>query len=450
MSTRSLRCNSCNAPLSVEDDGAKTFRCSFCGVVNQLAPSVRTVVVIQPPGQAPLGARRAIAPVVVLVSAVAVAVTGAVLSLLLRSPSHRVVVTQSVAVPPPTPRPPPVSARDVPSRPNVPMGPDNLYWLDQYISPVPVDANGDGVEDIAGGFILNENGRLNAYAGVIDGATWRVLWKAGPWGDRKKATRSTGVAVKEGRLLAVNVLGDAIVYDLKTGEQLLAFTFDEEYPARWICAPSTGNSVYLGASWSRGTLVNMKTLTREPASAPKECSSDERRPGDTGDVSKRRAKNETKAAPKFERYDASSWLHDGVRGVMLGAPRGSDALELVGFDPLRHVETWRQPVAALAPRSVGQKVTPLELAEGRYFFAYNAHAQEARTGELELHIVAVDPSTGERLWDAVSPGNSVYNLSVSPTRLYVVTLEWDPMPVNVFDLKSGSLIARLGGASSRY
>jgi hypothetical protein len=59
------------------------------------------------------------------------------------------------------------------------------------------------------------------------------------------------------------------------------------------------------------------------------------------------------------------------------------------------------------------------------------------------------PTTRRRNWDALSPGGTVENWSVSPTRLYLVTLEWDAMPVNVFDLRTGTLLARLG-AASRY
>lgn len=356
------------------------------------------------------------------------------------------------SAPPPMPAfevpvglPPPVAKalrREGKPKLQVPMGPENFYWLDQYISPVGVDANGDGIEDVAGGFILFENNSLNAYVGVVDGKTFEILWKHGPYGDRAKATRSTGVAVKEGRLLAVNVLGDARVFDLTTGEELLTFPFDEENPARYICAPEGGPDVYLGNGWSTGQLLNLKTLKLQKARAPKECAADTRRPADTGDVADRQARNETRSAPKLERFDATCWFHDGVHGVMMGTARGSDLVELVGFDPVKRVETWRQPVAAIAPAAVGRKPQALDLANGLFFFTWGEDG--------EHHVAAVDVKTGSKRWDAVSPGARPANVTVSKERLYLVTLEWDAMPVNVFDLKSGVLIARLGGTGSRY
>lgn len=434
---RSLKCSSCSAPLKVDDPTAGTFQCSHCGMVNQLGPA---------PIQAPHRPRgKAPAPVAVSVGlggVIALMGLGVAVSMVSR-PRRPPPLPTPVLEPTPEPPPAPVARkpRGKPKR-DVPMGPENLYWLDQYISPVGVDATGDGVEDIAGAFVLFEHQSLNAYVGVIDGKTFEIVWKAGPYGDRKKATRSTGVAVKEGRLLAVNVLGDAQVHDLKTGEKLAGFTFDERDPARWICAPAEGSSVYLGTTWGGGTLTDLKTLKTTKARAPAGCGSDERRPLDTGDVWRRQAKNETRAAPKLERFDATCWFHDGTRGVMMGSARGSDAVELVGFDPVKHVETWRQPVAALTPGAVGQKPTPLELAQGKFFYTWGEDG--------DRHVAAIDAATGAKVWDAVSPGAGVANVTVSASRLYLVTLEWDAMPVNVFDLQSGALIARLGGLSSRY
>jgi outer membrane protein assembly factor BamB len=311
--------------------------------------------------------------------------------------------------------------------------------MDQYVSPVPVDANGDGVEDIAGAFILDERNSLNAYVGVIDGRTWSVLWKDGPFGNREKATRSTGVGVREGRMLAVNALGDGTVYDLATGAKKLSFSFDAKYPAMSVCAPAEGPYVYL--HFNPSLRVDLKALLVKPMPTPRECERERRHRDDTGDVWRRMAINHPGDAPKLERFDGQSWLHDGSHGVVLGTPRGSDAAELVGFDPVTHLETWRKPLAALAPGAVGHKAQGLELAEGRFFFTYSAD---------EEHVVSVDAATGERQWEAVSPGASVMNLTVSPTRLYLVTLEWQALPVNVLDIRTGGLIARLGGAASRY
>ncbi len=324
----------------------------------------------------------------------------------------------------------------------VPMGPENFYWLDQYVSPVGVDANGDGVEDVAGAFILVEHGTLNAYVGVVDGKTWEIVWKDGPYGDRKKAMRGTGVAVKGGRLMAVNVLGDAHIFDLKTGEKLSTFQFDDQDAARWICATAGGDTVYLGNSWSTGQLIDLKTLTRTKAPAPKECRGEQRRAMDTGDVSKKQAMNETQAAPKIERFDGKSWFHDRKWGVMIGAPRGSELIELVGFDPVKRSELWRKALAELVPEAVEGKPQAIDLVNGVFFLAYGDDGGH--------HVVAIDAATGEKKWDAVSPGARFTNVTVSAQRLYLVTLEWDAMPVNVLDLQSGTLIARLGGTASRY
>ncbi len=378
-----------------------------------------------------------------LAAVAALVLAGGVLSFALFSappPRPPGVVTVPAYVPPPRP----VQAPKPEGKPkrDLPMGPENLYWLDQYISPVGVDATGDGVEDIAGAFILVENGAMHAYVGVIDGKTFELVWKAGPYGDRKKATRSTGVAVKAGRMLAVNVLGDGIVHDLKTGEQLLKFTFDEEDPARWICAPEEGTSVFFGTSWGGGVLTDLQTLKQTKARAPAVCKGDQRRPLDTGDVWQKQAKNETGRAPKLERFDASCWFHDGKHGVMMGSARGTDAIELIGFDPVKRVETWRQPLAKLSPGAIGKKASAIDLGEGKFFYTWGEDG--------DRHVVAIDAATGEKAWESASPGYSITNFTISKTRFYAVTLEWDAVPVNVYDLQTGALLARLAGTHSRF
>lgn len=342
-----------------------------------------------------------------------------------------------VVEPPEPPRPPPAPEKP---KPGVPMGPANFYWLDQYVSPVGIDANGDGVEDVAAAFILVEHGVLNAYVGVVDGKTWEIVWKDGPYGDREKARRSTGLAVQGGRLMAVNVLGDAHIFDLKTGEKLSTFQFDAEDAARWICA--TPGGVYFGNTWSTGQRVDLKTLKRTKVSAPKECRGEQRRTMDTGDLSKKQALNETQAAPKIERFDGKSWFHDGKRGVMLGAARGSELIELIGFDPTKRTEVWRKALAELVPAAVEGKPQAIDLVGGVFFLAYGHDGDH--------HVVAIDAATGEKKWDSVSPGSRFVNVTVAAQRLYLVTHEWDAMPVNVFDLQSGTLVARLGGSGSRF
>ena len=101
--------------------------------------------------------------------------------------------------------------------PDLLRGPAGFAWQDQYVSPLGVDANGDGVEDLAGPFALEEGGELRSYAGVLDGKTFKLLWKAGPYGLRDKLRRTVGAAVANGKLVVLEGGVKIHVHDLATG-----------------------------------------------------------------------------------------------------------------------------------------------------------------------------------------------------------------------------------------
>jgi hypothetical protein len=110
---------------------------------------------------------------------------------------------------------------------DVPRGPDHFMWVDQYECPIGVDVNGDGVEDLVGPFVLESNGKLEVYAGVLDGTDFHLQWKAGPFGIREKATRRTGVAVAKNRMVVVEVTGLAHVFDLQSGHELAVLPYTQ-------------------------------------------------------------------------------------------------------------------------------------------------------------------------------------------------------------------------------
>jgi hypothetical protein len=361
-------------------------------------------------------------------------VVGVVLAIVLsRSPSA---ARQGVTPSTPAPLNPAVPSAPRARGLEVPRGPDHFMWMDQYASPVGVDANGDGVEDLAGPFVLENNGKLEAYVGVLDGTDFHLVWKAGPFGIREKATRRTGVAVAKNRMVAVEVTGLAHLFDLSDGREVSVVPYTSE-DSRGLCAaPDADGVVYLGNSWSTGTLIDVTKATTRPGRAPKGCDYDSvRRPRDGGDVGQRRMKGLGAAPPP-----GFDWMRDAagdaVDGVGIATPKGDTGMVIVGLDPKTKAVRWQRSPAALFGRDV-DKGDLLEVGDGAAYVG------------IASGLSSIDAAKGTLKWLVTPVGNSgVFNVTLTRSRFYVVNGEWPGLPVDVYDVASGKLVARLGHGRS--
>jgi outer membrane protein assembly factor BamB len=421
------RCSNCGAAISTRE-GETRARCTYCGVETDLSPPPQTSlpIVIATSGPS-TGFLIGVAVVLVL------ALVGVGVGVSLSRGAASAPVSAPVAAAPAATNPVATSNEPAP-RPNpyagLPRGPEHFQWVDQYAAPVGVDANGDGVEDLAGPFVIESQGKLEVWVGVLDGKDFHLLWKGGPFGIREKATRKTGVAVGKGRMVAVEVKGLAHLYDLRSGDELAVFPYSRD-DARGLCAvPADEGAVYVGDPGGSGHRIDLATAKSSPAKSPKGCAyRDPRRALDSGDPTQDPA--DVLAIPAPEGFDWTRVpLGDGVDGVGVASPKGDDGLVLVGVDAKKHAVRWQQSAAAVFGRAV-DKVELVRVGGGVAYL------------QLPWELVAIDTATGHVRWS--HPGATAGGrVTVTATRFYAAGLEWSGMPVDVYDASDGKLIARLG------
>ena len=427
MSKPPSRCSNCGAALSTRE-GETRARCTYCGVENDLSP---------PPQASPpilIATSRPSAGLVTGVLVVlALALVGVGASLWFSRGSASGPVSAPIAAAPAATTPVPTSNDPAP-RPDpyagLPRGPEHFQWIDQYAAPVGVDANGDGVEDLAGPFVIESQGKLEVWVGVLDGKDFHLMWKGGPFGIREKATRKTGVAVGKGRMVAVEVKGLAHVYDLRSGDELAVFPYAQS-DARGLCAvPTDEGAVYIGDPGGSGLRIDLATAKSSPVKSPAGCAyRDPRRARDSGDPTQDAAG--VLAVPPPEGFDWTRVpLGDGVDGLGVATPKGDEGLVLVGVDARKHAIRWQQSAAAVFGRAV-DRVELVRVGGGAAYL------------QLPWELVAVDAGTGRLRWS--HPGATAGGrVTLTVTRLYVADLDWSGMPVDVYDVATGRLVARLG------
>jgi outer membrane protein assembly factor BamB len=310
-----------------------------------------------------------------------------------------------------------------------PLGPKGFNWIDQFTAPVGVDANGDGVEDMAGAFALEEDGRLVVWAGVLDGKTFDVMWKVGPFGGREKASRKTGVAVAGDRVLVVELTGKARLYALADGKEIASFPFKSQ-DVRGLCGPPAGEtSFYLRKDWADGQLVDGKAGTAKSAPAPEWCvyAQGRRRQSDTGDTT-----SMSRASPIY-----GKGLPAGIESAFEadGDAVGIAKSTVSGFDPTAKSTRWSVTDLAVA----GDQLAILDIGDGRAIVT-------VRKGlSASLTVIALDVKTGKKMWSADAPGAAPFTHTLTKKRLYLVCGEWPALPIDVLDVETGKLLARVGG-----
>lgn len=425
------KCSNCGAALPPHEDETHV-RCTFCGVENELvapAPPPPPPAIVRPPLTPRAQAAGSGCGLVIALVAAVVVVVGMIVYFRLRSPgappTPPVAVVANSGAPPFPPVPAIVSPYAL-----LPRGPEGFGWVDQYECPVGVDANGDGVEDLAGPFVLDSNGKLEVWVGVLDGKDFHLVWKAGPFGIREKATRKTGVAVGKGRMVAVEVTGLAHLYDLHDGKELGVFPYTES-DARGLCAvPGDEGAVYIGGMTGRGSLIDLATGKAKPATPPKGCTyNGPRRLRDTGDVGARLSHD--LGVPPPDGFDWSRDVTgDDVDGVGIATPKGDVGLVLVGVDAKTRTPLWQKSAATIFGRAT-ERVDLVELGGGVAYL------------QLPWEVVALDARGGTVKWSLPSTtfGGT---LTLTATRLYTVPIDWPTLPLDVYDVATGKRLARLG------
>jgi outer membrane protein assembly factor BamB len=419
--------------------------CAYCGVVlDTMSKRAAQLASVRPSST--------LAPILVGVALVSGA---AVIGLVLHKPAPPTVPAKAVtATPTPSPAPAAPAARgggtSIPD--GVPTGPPGVFWVDQYAHVVAVDVNGDGTDDLIGGFARREGANVNAYVGAFDGKTLALLWSDGPLSTREKATRKTKVAYASGRVVATSARGEAMLYDAGTGARLGTFPSVDELNDP--CGPPPGDKrVFIKTKGKSGLLVDVDAAVAKPGTAPEWCVERRHHLADSGDVWERQAHviaggflepppdHVADALPKVPRLEITTAMSDGDDGAVVGALRGEDGAVFVGFDPKTKQVRWQTAAKALIGEGTTKfhRTSPMvDMAFGRLYFDYELRG--------ERRLFAIDAKTGEKAFDAAVPGDGeLDNPTYTKDRIYVVLWKGgDGTSVVVLDARTGALVGWLG------
>jgi outer membrane protein assembly factor BamB len=135
---------------------------------------------------------------------------------------------------------------------------------------------------------------------------------------------------------------------------------------------------------------------------------------------------------------------DDAVGTM--TPKGDVGLVVAGFDPKSKAIRWKAKATDLVSGfeeksgpNEGHLLSILDIGDGRAIVT-------VRKGWLGTPIVmALDAKTGKKLWSVEAPGAAPFTHTLTKKRLYLVCGEWPALPVNVLDVETGKLLARIGG-----
>ncbi len=130
------------------------------------------------------------------------------------------------------------------------------------------------------------------------------------------------------------------------------------------------------------------------------------------------------------------WLRDAAGdardGVGIATPKGDVGTVVVGLDAKTKATRWQNGGAALFGRDV-DRADILEGGDGHAFLG------------IADGLAAIDAARGTLAWSVTPTSNAgAFNVTLTTSRLCVVTGEWPALPVDVYDVSSGKLLARLG------
>jgi outer membrane protein assembly factor BamB len=324
-------------------------------------------------------------------------------------------------------------------------GAEHLQWdANESISVLPVDVNGDGVEDFVGRFRRRDGDVSNVYVGAFDGNTFARLWTAGPYGTVEQAAAGTPIAIAGSFVVLADFRAQAHVLDLVSGKETAKLALTDR--ASSMCSPSDGRKqVWIEVSDRKNVVADLAAPSVSPAAerpawcGPKDALFCATRFGLTGACA---APPDSSGRFQSAGLAAMQVLVVGGDGVALGMKTpGTPSMLAVGFDPKTFAIRWRTPVAPDPTLESSSDVGMIlgSLAAGRVYTSYTISATPAET-----HVIALDAATGARLLDARLPhtndATTIGPIVVSAARIYVPHWTW----LDVLDGSTGKVLGSIG------
>jgi hypothetical protein len=322
------------------------------------------------------------------------------------------------------------------------VGPNITWDADGPLSVVPVDVNGDGVEDVVGRYRVYEDPVMKVYVGAFDGNGFGRIWSAGPFGTAEQAVTSTRLAVAGDAVVVTDFRAEVHVLDLRSGKERSKLVITDR--ATDTCSPADGAAhVWIEVADRQNVAVDLAAGKLVPTPA---------RPAWCGPKDAVYCEGAGPTGPCAASMGAMSGFTSagiipmqtmvaGSDGVALGLKTpGSPSSAALGFDPTTNAVRWRASVAPDPTLESGGSAGQVHgtLAQGRLYTWYSTAAAGG------LHVAVLDARTGARQLDVALVHKAepeVMGVIVpSATRIYVADWMW----LDVLDAKSGAVIGTIG------
>jgi hypothetical protein len=455
-----LKCQKCETRVRIRED-EETGRCEACNAVvtrSSREPSGGATgggPAPRPPA-GPQGEAQGLTPTVVLIGSLLLIVAGAAAFRTFKkggvgsSPASS---GEAVYVPAPV-----VAAKEAPA--------GEIAWETEALAPVVVAANADGVEDIFGFFrVWDGRSAWTSHGGVFDGATLRPLWRSDPIDPQiLKRQGIVPAALPVGaRIIVSDATPTLRVFEIASGNKIASLQM-ADVVVNMCKAPDPAARIWVQVAGDQHALVDLDTRKATFAPRPAWCSLPEPPPRE-GAARKKGAADAAPPsqackddfrngiaraacapgddAPPIDGVQNHYMLKNGGAAVVLATK--DDRPIAIGVGP-GYKPSWATPLVAddTKPRPEAPHVA--ELVDGKLYAVFAKVYFDAR-------LVALDASTGARIWDVPLVGSmassslgdlgrgEARSLAASKTRVYVTRSGGG---LDVFDATDGKAIGTIG------
>lgn len=448
-----LNCPACRAPLRVRPDLA-VVKCEYCGrevMVKHTAFQPPATPPPEPgmlPGQWPQvhvaqvrtpAQRRGVGFAVIAAVLLTVAGMGTASYMSWRARSAIATATDAFT----SPGVPGQAAAGEPKKP-----PETGSWWSLGSAVHPARVNGDGVEDFLIRFQRSGSGDPRPlFVIAFDGATFRRIWTAGPFGEDSDASTYSRVAATDGHVVVADAAARGHVLDLATGEETASVAMSDR--ADRVCTQPGGQQAWIEVSDDKHLMIDLATGQARPEKKqPKWC------PGDRsiqhmigcihyGSDAHRNGLSRARCSDpprkwKIDGFGRAYALRTASGHVAVGSKDPGTAFPIiVGLDE-RGAVRWRRGLADDDAPGGGAvaKETPklVDVAGGTIVAAFKLESDRWR-------LAALDEATGATRWqrDLAEETHWASGLTVSDTRIYLLLSS----SLIIHDLATGKELAVL-------
>jgi outer membrane protein assembly factor BamB len=317
-----------------------------------------------------------------------------------------------------------------------------MQWHSHGQPPMPVDVNGDGIEDVIGFYRNLDSGDSVMHLGAFNGKDFTRMWKTRALGTLQDQPR----AMLSGKIVAVTDSNNQLhVLDAATGKTRTALQLSDK--AESMCASlDKPGEIWVEQVDEAHQLVDLRAGKKQAAPRPKWCAADVDLIANSecwrGEF---RRQNQSLSACMSSKDFASAdgfkpayVMAGGNHRVAIGAKHPGTAIPMAaGYTVDGKKVLWSRQLAAPGQRPADGAPELADLLGSRVVFVYELKQEGAR-------LASLDAKTGKSLWDVPIPrsddGSEASTFRVTQSRVYLPHWTW----LDIFDTKTGKHVGTIG------